>query len=143
MARIKLELPEQFSFSTELTVRISEINYGRHLGNDALLALVQEARIQCLKQHGFCEGDAGGAGMIMSDAAVVYKSQAFHGDVLKIEVAVADFSRSGCDFVFRITQAKTGAEVARAKTGIVFFDYAAQKVRPVPEAFKAAFGAAS
>ena len=33
MGRVKLELPETFSFSTELTVRVTDLNYGGHLGN--------------------------------------------------------------------------------------------------------------
>ena len=141
MARIKLDLPERFRFSTEMAVRIGDINYGGHVGNDAVLGLIHEARLRFLKQYGFSEADAGGAGLIMTDAAVVYKSQAFHGDTLKIEVDVADFSAAGCDFVYRVTQQATGAEVARARTGIVFFDYAAGKVVKMPAVFKAAFGA--
>jgi hypothetical protein len=33
MARIKLELPETFPFSTERTVRITDLKDGGHLGN--------------------------------------------------------------------------------------------------------------
>ena len=48
MSRIKLALPDRWTFSTELPVRISDINYGGHLGNDAVLALAQEARVRFL-----------------------------------------------------------------------------------------------
>lgn len=143
MARIKLNLPETFRFSTEVTVRVGDINYGGDLGNDAVLGLVHEARLQWLKQHGFSEANAGGAGMIMVDAAIVYVSQAFHGDVLKIEADAADFSTAGCDFLFRIANKATGREVARVKTGVVFFDYAAGNVVKMPETFRAALSAAT
>jgi len=137
MARVKLNLPEKFGFSTEVHVRISDINYGSHLGNDSLLSLIHEARLRFLKNFGFTELEIGGAGLIMVDSVIVYKSEAFHGEILKIEVAVDNFSKCGCDFIFRITNKKTGKEVARAKTGIVFYDYANKKVVEVPESFKA------
>lgn len=140
MARVKIDLPERFEFSTELAVRIGDINYGNHVGNDTILALAHEARLQFLKSRGLSEAAAGGCGMIMADAAVVYLSQAFHGDKLRIEVAVTEPSRCGCDFVFRIANQGTGQEVARVKTGIVFFDYAANKVAKMPEKFRTAFG---
>ena len=57
MARIKIELPEKFIFSTEIPLRISDINYGGHLGNDAVLSIAHEARIRFFNKHGFKEID--------------------------------------------------------------------------------------
>ena len=53
MARIKIAVPPQFTFSTQIPVRITDINYGGHLGNDALLALLHEARVQFLRRYGY------------------------------------------------------------------------------------------
>lgn len=136
MARMKLDLPEQFSFSTELDIRIADINYGRHLGNDAVLAFAHEARLRFLNQFGFSETDVDGVGMIMLDAVVVYKSQAFHGEVLKIEVAAADFGPCGCDFLYRMTDKASGREIAQVKTGLAFFDYSKSKIAKMPERFR-------
>ena len=137
MARMTIELPERFDFSAELAVRVGDINYGGHLGNDALLSLLQEARLQFLRQHGFSEADAGGAGLIMTDAQVEYRAQAFRGDRLRIEVAAAEPSRCGLALCYRATRLGDGAEIARARTGMVFFDYARQKIARMPEAFRA------
>lgn len=135
MARLKIELPASFAFATELDVRITDINYGRHLGNDALLGLLHEARLRFLASMGFSELDAGGAALIMADVAIAFRSQAFHGDRLRVEVAVAEPGRLGFDLVYRMTDASTGREVARAKTGMAFFDYEAGKPVRMPEAF--------
>ena len=140
MARIELNLPETFSFSTDVRVRISDINYGNHLGNDALLSLVHEARLQFLQSRGFSELDIDGCGLILTDAVIVYKSQGFHGDLLTILAAVGDFNKYGCDFFYKVIRKNGGKEVARAKTGIVFFDYNRQKMVPVPAAFSEACG---
>lgn len=136
MARVKLDLPDKFLFSTEVHVRIGDINYGGHLGNDAILSFVHEARVRFLESYGYSEADIEGVGIIMTDAVVVYKSEGFYGDRLLIEVAVVDFTRTGCDFLFRLTKKETNKEVARAKTGVVFFDYESRKVVAVPQKFR-------
>lgn len=135
-----MNLPENFSFSTDVRVRISDINYGNHLGNDALLSLIHEARLQFLQNRGFSELDVDGCGLILTDAVIVYKSQGFHGDLLTILAAVGDFNKYGCDFFYKVIRKNGGKEVARAKTGIVFFDYNRQKMVPVPAAFFKACG---
>lgn len=137
MPRMRLELPEKFLYSTEIPLRVSDINYGGHLGNDAVLALAQEARMRFLRSHGWSEGDiAGAAGIIMVDAVVAYRSEAFYGDVLAIDVAVADLQQSSCDFLFRMVNKASGKEVARVKTGVAFFNYATRRPAPMPPEFR-------
>ena len=139
MPRAKLDLPAKFDFSTEIPIRIGDVNYNNHLGNDTVLSLIHEARVRFWNQHGYTELNIEGVGTIMSDAVIVYKSEAFYGDILTIEVAVADLQRAGFDFVYLLTNKKSGKEVARAKTGIVFFDYKQRKVVAMPEKFRAMY----
>jgi acyl-CoA thioesterase FadM len=135
VARVKLEMPDVYSFKTDLTVRITDINYGGHLGNADVLALMHEARVRFLKSFGYSEIDVEGFGTIMLDSVVIYKAQAFAGDVLQIEIAAGDFSRLGYDIFYRITKKEGGVEVVLAKTGIAVFDYRNQKMVSPPEAF--------
>lgn len=135
MARAKIELPEKFIFSTEIEIRISEINYGGHLGNDSLLTILQEARLRFLKHHGFSEKNVAGYSIIMADAVIIYKSQAYYGEVLSIEISLADFSKHACDMIYRVCKKSEGKEVARAKTRIAFFDYQQNKTVTIPESF--------
>lgn len=135
MARIKLDLPANVSFTTELRVRITDVNYGGHLGNDAMLGLLHEARVRFLEHYGLSEGDIGGFGLIMTDSALVYKSEAFPGETLVVAMALADFNKYGCDFLYQVTEKTSGREVARAKTGMVFFDYAKRAVQKIPHTF--------
>ncbi|GBD89166.1 hypothetical protein BMS3Abin03_03116 [bacterium BMS3Abin03] len=136
MPKVKIELPDKFIFKTEIPIRISDINYGGHLGNDAVLSIAHEARLRFLKRNGFTELDVDGAGIIMVDAAVQYKAEGFYGDIILVEIAVTDIARAGCDFVYRCTNKNTGTLIAVVKTGIVFFDYNRKKVVSVPEKFK-------
>ena len=136
MARIKIELPKEFIFKTEIPIRINDINYGGHLGNDAVLSIAHEARLRFLKQYNFTELNVGGAGIMMVDAAVQYKSEGLHGDIMLVEIAVTDITGIGCDFVYRCTNKNTGTIIAIVKTGIVFYDYNRKKIVSVPEKFK-------
>ena len=136
MPRVMIDLPEHFTFLTELPIYIGHINYGHHLDNAALLSLVSEARVRFFQSMGYTELNVEGAGIIIADAAVQYRSEAHHGEVLAFQIAAADFNKYGCDIVWRITEKSDGREVARGKTGIVFFDYVEKKKVPVPARFQ-------
>jgi len=136
MPRIKITIPEKFIFKTEIPIRITDINYGGHLGNDSLLSIIHEARVRFLNHLGYSESDVEGVGIIMIDSAIEYKSEGFYGDELLVEIAINDFTGIGCDFVYRLSNKKTLREIAVAKTGIVFFDYNKRKTAPVPPEFK-------
>lgn len=128
MPRIKVNLPDTFRFSVAIPVRITDLNYGAHLGNDALLSILHEARVQFLLHLGRPEVDrATGRGHIMADVAIEYKGEAFHGDVLHIAMAADDAHKYGFDIVYRV-QNQDGRPVARAKTGMLAFDYTTRKL---------------
>ncbi len=136
MSDMDLQLPEPFIFTVDLHVRISDIDYRNHLSSDAVLKLINEARVRFLDQLGYTEIDIEGVGLVFADAAFVFRSPAFYADLLTVEVAVDGFNRYGCDFFYKVSNKETGQEVARSKSGIVFFDYHQNKMAPVPEAFK-------
>lgn len=133
MARIKIDLPDSFSFACEIKVRITDLNYGNHVGNDAILGYLHESRVQYLNHLGYeNEVDIEGVGLIQADAAIVYKSEAFYGDTLLVEIAANDFTKYGFDLVYKLTHTITKKEVARGKTGLVCFDYKIRKIALLP-----------
>jgi acyl-CoA thioesterase FadM len=136
MARVEVPLPERFLFVTDIPIRIGDINYGNHLGNDAVLSIAQEARLRFLRGYGWTElAIEGTVGLIVVDAAISYRSEGRYGMTLRVELAAQEARSRGCDLVYRMTDAGTGEEIARLKTGIVFFDYATRKVATMPQAF--------
>lgn len=121
MSRIQVNFPEKHIFSTEIKVRITDLNYGGHLGNDSMLALLHEARVRYLKHFGYSEMDVEGTGIIMADVAIQFKTEAFYAERLTIAIAVGDFSRVSFDIYYKVSSGSR--DVAIAKTGIVFFNY--------------------
>jgi Predicted thioesterase len=67
-----LGLPARFHFRTDLTVQARDINYGNHLGHDAAVSLLHEARRRWLAAAGYDEVGHGGAGLIMLELEVHY-----------------------------------------------------------------------
>jgi len=135
MNRIKINLPEAFGFSTTLTIRVTDLNYGGHVGNDSFLSLIHEARQQFLKSHGYEELSIAGVGLIMADVSIEFKRELNYGDMVKISVAAADFDKLGFDLFYKL-EVITGAEpilAGKAKTGMLCFDYANKKKVTVPE----------
>jgi acyl-CoA thioester hydrolase len=135
MNRIKVNLPDQFHFSTQLLIRITDLNYGGHAGNDVFLSLLHEARQQFLLSHGYQELSFAGVGLIMADVVLEYKKELNYGDTIKISVAAADFDKLGFDLFYKIeTVSQEGLQLAgRAKTGMICYDYTAKKKVPIPE----------
>lgn len=140
MARIKLSFPDDvFCFETRMPVRITDINGANHLGNDALISMLSEARAQFLVSYGIQEASKDSTGIIVTDLATMYQSESFFPEMLRFEVGVMDFNKYGGDFVFRVTKAESGQPVALAKYGFVFFNYHRKEVVPIPESFRSRF----
>ncbi len=137
MARIKINLPETFSFNTSLTVRITDLNYGAHVGNDTVLSFIHEARAHYLQSLGYSELNLEGVGLIMADAALVFKNEIYYGDELLISVRATEFSRVGFDLIYKMEKKQadqTMVLVAIVKTTMVCFDYNLKKMVLLPEA---------
>lgn len=114
-------------------VRVGDLNYGNHLANDKLLAIVHQARVEFFESLNQSELNFFGTGLIMADSVINYKSQAFLNNNLLIEVGINNISRVAFDMLYRISQADGNALVAEVKTGMVCFDYANEKVCPIPQ----------
>ncbi len=137
MAKIRIATPQKFIFSTEIPIRINDINYGRHLGHDSVLSLTHEARIRFLKAYGYSEYSIEGAGVIMADVAITYASEAFYGNILKINIGVGDFGSRFFELIYLLeNKSRSNEEVAKVKTSLVFFDYEKRKTIPMPEIFR-------
>lgn len=137
MSRIRISLPSKIIASLSIPVRITDINYGNHVGNDALVGIVHEARVLWLKTGGYNELNIEGAGMIMSDLAMEYKNESYYGDILDIKIAVNEISKVSFNIYFSLSTMRNEQEllIAKAKTGMVCYDYKAGKVTAIPARF--------
>jgi acyl-CoA thioester hydrolase len=135
MARIKIDLPVHFPFSCIIPVRITDINYGGHAGNDTVLSIIHEARMQYLNHLGYSEMNFAGVGMIMANVAIEFKSELFYGDAVIASVAAVGFTKIGFELVYKLEKENddTRKAVAFATTGMICYDYERKKIVAVPE----------
>jgi acyl-CoA thioester hydrolase len=134
MARIKLAMPDVYSFSTRIPIRITDLNYGGHVGNDIILSIIHESRVQFLQHYGYKEFDLQGAGLIMSDVVIEFKNEIFYGDTIKASIVTGEFSQVRFEVFYKLEK-ESGEKnilVANAKTGMVCYDYALKKVVSIP-----------
>jgi len=139
MGRVKIKFPQTNAlFTCLIPVRISDINYGNHLGNDSVLSIIHEARMQLLAQWGYNELRAGGNSLIMGDVMIAYKGEAFYGDVLRVNIYAEEVTDRSFDLLYHITTNRNSLEVpvAHAKTGMICFDYNDRKIANITEELK-------
>ncbi len=138
MNRVKLKFPKEKSlFQAIIPIRITDLNYGNHLGNDQLLSILHEARVQLLQFYGFSETEIFGVSLIMADVMIAYKNEGFYGDVLKIDLYIEDITTRSFDILYKVhcNRKEKPIMIAEAKTGMVCFDYNDRKIQEIPRAF--------
>ena len=130
MARLKIELPASFSFTTEIPIRITDINYGGHAGNDSILSIMHEARMQFLLSIGLSETGTEGAGLIMRDVMIEYRKEVFYGDILLVSLGATDLETASFALTYKLERKNQERPevIALAKTGMVCYDYSKKKI---------------
>lgn len=134
MDRVKIKMPRKFQFTTEMDIRITDLNYGGHVGNDTFLALAHEARSRFLASHDYTELCMENVSLIMSDAAIEFKKELFQGDKVIISVTADGFDKYGFDlyYLFEKMEKAEKLVVAKIKTGMLCYNYTQKKLEFMP-----------
>jgi acyl-CoA thioester hydrolase len=138
MQRVKVELPDKFDFFTIIQTRITDMNYGGHLGNDCFLSLIHEARIQFLQHYDYTELNFEGTSLIMADVALEFKHEIVYNNKIKIWVKADGFDKIGFDifYLLEIIDNDNNKLAGKAKTGMLCFDYSTKKITAIPNIAK-------
>jgi acyl-CoA thioester hydrolase len=135
MARIKLSVPQNNLTTVSIPVRITDINYGNHLGNDRFISILHEARMQWLQEHNYSELNIEGTGLILADLSVEFKSEGFYRDIIEVKISAGEISKVSFELYYTLTVKRNDQTVllAVAKTGMVCYNYADKKVVAMPQ----------
>jgi len=121
-------------FTCKIPIRITDINYGNHVGNDSVLSLLHEARIQWLNSIGLTELKFGGVGIIMRNVNIEFKKEVFYGDVLIASVHAIIVSKIAFDVFYKLEKELDGKTeiVVTRKSGMICYDYSKKKISAIP-----------
>lgn len=123
-------------FNTILEVRISDVNYGNHLGHDAVVSLFHEARMRFLRKFGYeNELNIDGVGMLITNLIVNYVNESFYSDKLTINIEIGEMTRTSLQLLYQAVIEENNKEIARALTTMTFYDYQKSKVAKIPQQF--------
>lgn len=137
MARVKIKKQEHYPFTTDLTIRVSDLNYGAHLGYDRVLTLSHQARMEMLAKWDLAETDLGDGktGFVVADVGANYLGEGFLGDVLSVEIVPLDIGEVTFRLAYRFVNKKTGKDIALLEIGFVAFDYNERRLGRFPKGF--------
>ncbi len=124
-----------FSFSTITPVRITDINYGNHLGHIGLIGMFHNARVLFLNQHGFDEMNISGAGLILLNSTYSFIKETFFNTTLHVSVGINELSKSRLCFLYKATDQKTGVDVANGQEEFAYFNYEKRKIMRISGQF--------
>ncbi len=124
---------KDFKFSTLVTVRIGDINYGNHAGHQNYFLYFQESRIAYLKQFGYSELDINGYGMIIVEAHCKYKQELYLGDKITVKCRVSELKSKVFIMEYQIEKIDTLCAVG--STINLCFDYRKKKAVHLPQEF--------
>lgn len=138
MSKLIPDFPASFQFSTQLPVRITDINYGGHVGNDRVLSLIHEARMQYLAKLQLSELRFGNTGLILKQISVDFLKEMFWGNMLQVSVTAGEFSRVAFALFYKvdIIHGSEATTAARAKTMMICYDYEKKKLSALDEEIK-------
>ena len=135
MPKIKLKQKEKYEFVYKTKVNVRDVNYGGHLGNDSLVGLTHEARIDLLDKMGFTELDLGDGktGLIMTDLAVNFIGEGFLLDEIEILSHIDEITAASFRVFHKIS--KSNKVLALVETGLVTFNYNEKSIEEIPQQF--------
>tara|TARA_R110002072_G_scaffold64203_6_gene159797 strand:- start:8156 stop:8587 length:432 start_codon:yes stop_codon:yes gene_type:complete len=125
--RIKINIPTPQCFKTEYKIGVADLNYGNHLGNDKVLSIAHQARVDWLSSINQSELKFYNVGLIMVDSACQYKNQGHLNDRITIELSLEQTTKTGFN-IYYLMKNQDDKKVAIVKTGMCFFDYENQKI---------------
>ena len=122
-------------FSTNISIQVNHLNYGNHLGHDALLSVLQEARLRWLKTIDPLSSEiniANDVGLLVKEVNLSYHSPGHHGDILDITFHLEKLKRTAFSLHHEVFNQTTDFLLGNGTIVFVCFDYKAKGIAAIP-----------
>ena len=138
MPRLSLVEQPAYEHTYTMMVRVTDINHAGHLGNEALLGLVHEARTHFLKALSFdtIVSAQQPIGLIIADLAVNFKEEGFAHEEVSVDSQIDELGQKSFRLFHRIRRGRQ--IIALVETGMVAYSYSARQATNLPGGFLSA-----
>lgn len=130
----KIKLPHSTPFLCTIPCRISDLNYGKHIGHVQYIDILHEARIQFLQSLGGGEADFEGKHLLVTGLQVSYLEEGFYPDSLEVSVYLGEKTRTRIEFIYCVYSTKQKKSLIHAITECVFIEKNTKKISRLPSA---------
>lgn len=120
------------AYETKITVRFAETDLLGHVNNASYFIYFEQARIEFFNELG-ARMDRSEWQFILASAKCDFMKQAYFAQELSILTHVSRIGNKSFQLIQPVYDAKSGTEIARGESTIIYFDYKAQKSESVPE----------
>ena len=123
------DLPGLFSHRVEIVVRFADTDAMGHVNNAVYLTYCETARIRYwtdVTDQPIQFGTTGAESLILAEARITYRAQAFYGEIVTVESRATRIGRSSFTLEHRLLAGAPGATprlVAISESIVVRYDY--------------------
>ena len=129
---------EDFRFSYPIEVRYGDLDPQGHVNNANFLTYLEQTRIHYLVALGLFKKDWSflEVGIIVAEAQITFLSPILFGMDVMVEARVSRLGNKSMDMLYGMVDSATGAQLARASTTLVTFDYHENKTILIPDEWR-------
>ena len=123
-------------FSTKISVQVNHLNYGNHLGYDAVLSILQEARLRWLKTLDQTCSEINiqnNIGWVVKQVNINYNSDAKYADDLLVRLYIDEYAKIKLCLRHEVINKTTNKNLCDGNILLVFFDFIRNKPVQMPE----------
>lgn len=125
----------EFKVSTKVTVRFADVDSMGHVNNAKFFTYMEQGRLEYFRRLGDLDFTRlelpPKKSVILASIQCDFKSPAYLGETLEIQIRTTDLGRSSFQMEYRIAETGSQREVARGKSSQVYFDYEQQRSIPL------------
>jgi len=123
------DLTGPFKHTVEIEVRFADTDAMRHVNNAKYLTYCEIARMRYwtdVTGESLALGDEGAESLILAEARITYRAQAFYGEVVTVQTRATRIGRSSFTLQHRLVAGRPGGTarlVAVSESVLVRYDY--------------------
>jgi acyl-CoA thioester hydrolase len=125
-----------FRFSIPIEVRFRDVDALGHVNNAVHFTYMEHARIAYLRRLGLFSGDPSDTGMIVAEAACVYKAPIVFGQTIVVRMRATNLKNSSFVFEYSLEDDGSGQVMATGRSVQVCYDYTAGRSTPIPAVWR-------